>query len=125
MKKVILIAAIILFTGLNGLLAQLPQINPIPSFNFQLTAQSTGFREAKVHGIPSREKRDMDVVISTSSSFPILVFANVWVVKDNGSVILGPFTIYLDEPLSVPIDNGQWGVIIRSDWDLTTSVWID
>jgi hypothetical protein len=125
MKKVILLTAIMLFSGLNGLLAQHPQINPIPCFGYQLTALNTGFQESKMHGTPTREKRDMEVVISTSSTNPIPEFARVWVVKDNGAVVLGPFTIFVDEPLTVPIDNGQWGVIIRSDFDLITSVWID
>jgi hypothetical protein len=125
MKKVILIAAIILATGLNGLFAQHLVINPIPNYNFPLTATNTGFQEKKTHILPSREKREMDVVITSSSSSPMLVFAKVWVVKDNGSVTLGPFTIFPDEPLNVQIDNGVWGVIIQSDWDLLASVWIE
>lgn len=125
MKKVILIAAIILVTGLNSLVAQRLQLNPIPSFNVPLTSLNTGFQEKKTHGLPLREKREMDITITTSSTSPILIFATVYVVKDYGSVVLGPFTIHLDEPLSVPIDGGQWGVVIHSDWDLTASVWTE
>ena len=125
MKEITLIAVFILFAGLNSLLAQLPQINPIPSFNYQLTALSTGFQEANIHGTPGREKREMEVVISSSSTWPGQVFAKVWVVKDNGSIVKGPYTIHLDDPLEVSISDGQWGVIIRCDWDVSASVWID
>jgi len=125
MKKIILIVALFLFTGMSGLLAQHFQINPIPSYNYQLTALSTGFQELLSHSTPAREKRDMDVVISSSSTSPIPIFATVWVVKENGVIILGPYTIFLDELLSVPIDNGQWGVVVRCDWDVNVSVWID
>ena len=126
MKTTILLTAMFFFAGISGLFAQNMQINPIPSFNYQLTALTTGFQENPTHGVPLREKRDMDVVISSSSTSPIPIFATVWVVKDNGSRILGPYTVLLDELLSVPIDNsGKWGVVIKCDWDVLASVWID
>ncbi|MCX6305714.1 MAG: hypothetical protein NT040_12195 [Bacteroidetes bacterium] len=124
MKKITLIAAFILIAGLTGLFAQHININPIPSFNYQLTALNTGFQERLSHGTPGREKRDMDVVISSSSTSPIPVFAKVWLAKD-GIVVKGPYTIFLDQLLSVPISDGQWGVIIKCDWDVAASVWID
>jgi hypothetical protein len=127
MKKFLLIAAIIFVSGMSGLYAQRHRnyINPIPSYNYPVTNEVAAFQEKLNHGNPLREKRDMDVVISSSSSSPMLIFAQVWVVKDAGSVILGPFIIYPDDQLSVPIDNGQWGVVIKSEWDITASVWID
>jgi hypothetical protein len=126
MKTTILLTAFIFFTGISGLFAQHFQINPIPSFNYLITSQNTGFQEKLVHSNPIREKRDMEVVISTSSTSPMPVFAKVWVVKDNGEVTLGPFTAFDNEPISVPIDNdGQWGVVIRCDWDVLASVWIE
>ncbi len=125
MKKVTFIAVFILFAGLNSLLAQQVQIHPIPSYNCPLTSLNTGFQESNMHGTPGREKREMEVVISSSSTWPGQVFAKVWVVKDNGSVVKGPYTIHLDDPLEVAIGDGQWGVIIRCDWDVSASVWID
>ena len=124
MKKVLLIAAFIIFTGLNGLVAQTYPINPIPSYNVALTNPTTGFKEM-THVVPGREKREMDVVISSSSTSPIPVYAKVWVAKVDGSKMFGPYYIFLDHTLSVPIDHGQWGVIIKCDWAVDASVWIN
>ena len=123
MKTTILLAAFVLLTAMNGLFAQHPQVYPIPSFNCFLTAQNTGFQEKKTHIAPSREKRDMDVTISSSSTTPMPIYATVYLVKDNGATTLGPFTAFDNETLSVPIDNGQWAVIINCDWDILASVW--
>lgn len=125
MKKVLLIVTLLLVTGLSDLLAQNNQINPIPSYNFPISSLFTAFQEKPTHSAPQREKRDMDIVISSSSSNPGQVSAKVWVVKENALLALGPFTVYPDQVLSVPIDNGQWGVIIKTDDNVTASVWID
>jgi hypothetical protein len=126
MKTAILLTAFVFVTGISGLFAQHFEINPIPSYNYELTSQNTGFQEKKIHSSPSREKRDMEVVISSSSTSPMPVYAKVWVVKDNGSVTLGPYVVLVDEQLSVPIDNdGIWGVVIRCDWNGLASVWIE
>jgi hypothetical protein len=126
MKKIILLAAFLIFSGLSSLYAQHYTIQPIPSFNYQLTEPKAAFQEVITHGIPpNREKREMDVVISSSSTHPQLVHAKVWIVKRNGSTIKGPYTIYLNQVLSVPIDHSQWGVVIHCNWSVAASVWID
>jgi hypothetical protein len=124
MKKAILFAAFFLFAGLNCLVAQTYPINPIPSFNYQLSEPTTVFAEV-MHGQPSREKREMDVVISSSSTHPAFVYGLVWVVKKNYAKILGPYLVFLDHKLEVPIDEGQWGVVIKCSFDVDASVWID
>jgi len=125
MKKIFFVAAFFIFVGLNSLLAQNLPINPIPSYNVQLTSLNTAFQEPGLHGTPTREKREMDIVISSSSTYSHDVSAKVWVVKDNGSIVLGPFRAFMDQVLAVQIDEGQWGVIIRCDMDVTASVWIE
>ncbi|MFZ4520652.1 MAG: hypothetical protein ACOYNC_03045 [Bacteroidales bacterium] len=125
MKKFILVAALILFAGIISVNAQHYNINPIPSYNVQLTDPNTAFQEIVTHTTPSKEKREMDVIISSSSTWPVLVWAKVWVVKENGTTIKGPYYIFLDRKLSVPIDYGQWGVVIQSSWSVSASVWID
>jgi hypothetical protein len=125
MKTAILISTFLLFAGLNGLFAQHYQINPIPSFGVQLTDPTTGFQELLTHGAPNREKREMDVEITASTTSTMPIFAKVWVVKKNGHKIKGPFTIFPGQLLSVPIDHGQWGVVIKCDWSVSASVWID
>ena len=129
MKKMILIAAILLVTGFSNAIAQKhnrpPSLHPIPSFNYPITTLNTAFQETSVHGLPSREKRDMDVVISTSSTSTNNVSATVYIVKEYGTTVLGPFTVYPDQVLEVPIDYDQWGVVIQCDDPITASVWIE
>jgi hypothetical protein len=124
MKKIILLSALIFFTSLGNIFAQNYPVNPIPSFNFQLATGQAVFSETKtVHN--TREKRDMDVVISTTNHSRIPVFAKVWVVKANGHVVKGPYRVVANQQLSVPIDNGSWGVVVKCDWEVSVDVWID
>ncbi|MEI7723795.1 MAG: hypothetical protein WCK09_01755 [Bacteroidota bacterium] len=126
MRKFIFVTAFIMLAGLNGLFAQQYQTYPIPSFNCQLSSTNSAFKEQLSHANPTREKREMDVVISSSSTHPQLVSAKVWVVKEGGSIIKGPYRIYLDQPLSVPIDHGKWGVVLNCKYsNVSASVWID
>ena len=121
MKKIILLSVVIYFTCLCGLHAQV--INPIPSFAFPITTHQTVFGELKASN--GKEKRDMDVEISTASHGSTPISATVWVVKKNGNTVRGPFTIYPGDLLSVPIDNGKWGVIVNCDWSVLVNVWVD
>ena len=125
MKKLMLLVAIIFFTGLNGLIAQHVQINPIPSFNFPLNSGNTLFKENISTPSCTKEKRDMDVVVSSASHGSMAVFATVWIVKGFGSVVLGPFKVDDNEKLTVGIDNESWGVIINTDFDVIASVWTE
>lgn len=128
MKKLILFVVLVLIAGTFGGYAQkrgAAGVYPIPSFNIPLTIGNSLFEEQNTHALPTREKRDMDVVISTSSASFVQEWATVYVVKKNENVILGPFTVYPDELLSVPIDNGHWSVLINSQFVINASVWID
>ncbi|MEI7663313.1 MAG: hypothetical protein WCK34_13985 [Bacteroidota bacterium] len=120
MKKIILLFAIFYFTSFGALRAQI--INPIPSYNYQTTTVQSLFGEIRVSN-NGKEKRDMDVEISTASHGSTPIFAKVWVVKKNGNIVKGPFIIHVGEPLSVPIDNGKWGVIVNCDWNVFIDVW--
>lgn len=128
MKKFILILALVMIAGIYGGFSQKGTsagIYPIPSFNVPLAIGNSLFEEPSTHALPTREKRDMDVVISTSSTSFIQVWATVYVVKKNDNTVLGPFTVYPDELLSVPIDNGHWSVVISSQFVVNASVWIN
>lgn len=128
MKKTVLFVAMVLIAGAIQGFAQkgaTPGSYPIPSFNVQLPVGNSLFQEPKANVLPTREKRDMDVVISTSSATFVQVWATVYVVKKNENIILGPYTVFPDELLSVPIDNGHWSVLITSQFVIGASVWID
>jgi hypothetical protein len=132
MKKILLLSAMIAFTWINGLKAQVfpgthglklsSKTNPIPSFNFQLTENYAVFQERVGSG--TKEKRDMNVVVKSSSKAEGEIFATVWVYKINGNETLGPFTVYCNDPLIVDINGDKWGVTVASYWDLSVDVWI-
>jgi hypothetical protein len=126
MKKIILISIILFFAGLNITMAQAQQvavIKSLPAYNYYMTEQSAAFLEQGSG--ETREKRDMNVVISTSGdAVGEDVFATVYIVKKDGSQAFGPFTVYTNEPFSFDLPKGKWGVTINSNWDLTLSAWI-
>jgi hypothetical protein len=126
MKKITLLAAFLIFAGMNVLLAQKQKANTIPSFKFHLTTVYTTFQEQNSTGnTQQREKRDMEVVISSSAGAPAPIPATVWVANEKGTEVLGPYEVFDGELLSVPIDNGKWGVVINCTWDANVDVWVD
>jgi hypothetical protein len=124
MKKTILFLIMLLFSGLNVLMAQFVKVNPIPTYNYPLTQQYAGFQENGT-GEDPREKRDMDVEVTTSSDNITDIFATVWIVKKNGTEVLGPYTVFCNDILSVELPKGKWGVIINCNWAVNVSVWIE
>jgi len=137
MKKIILLAAILLVTGISNLVAQNGHNEqPIPSFGYKLTQQTTLFTErdmsfaptSNVQSIapPSREKREMEIVISSSSTSPTDVFATVWLVKNKGNQVKGPYILFLDQPFSKEINFEKWHIIMTCNFEnVKTNVWID
>ena len=125
MKKVLFFFIIFFFGGLNVLMAQFVKVNPIPYYHYPLTQQYAGFQERGT-GDETREKRDMDVEVTTSSDASRTdIFATVWIVKKHGSQVLGPYTVYCNEILSVELPRGRWGVVVHCTWDVEVSVWIE
>jgi hypothetical protein len=124
MKKIILISAVLFFTILNGSKAQFANVNPIPSYNYQMTTQTAGFQEMN----PNRsttEKRDMDIEVTTSSDAMQTIFATVLIVQKNGTQVLGPYTVLVNTTLSVQLpNNAQWGAVVNCSWNVTLNVWI-
>lgn len=125
MKKLFLITAFIFFTGLNGLFAQERHIIPIPAYDYILNQGNALFQEMKPEGNFNKEKREMDVVVSSTSHGPEPVFATIWIVKEFGEKVLGPFTVDDNEKLTVEIDGDKWGAIVKSDFDVSISIWIE
>ncbi|MEI6898608.1 MAG: hypothetical protein WCL00_01920 [Bacteroidota bacterium] len=122
MKKVILISVICLFAGLNNLFSQrTANFNPIPSFNVLVEGKSA-FDGAN-SGSNTKKKRDVVVRVSSTSHNMTTGDATVWVVKDYGAVVLGPYTIGYEQQLEIPVDEGNWGVVIKSDSSVLADVW--
>jgi hypothetical protein len=122
MKKIILFSVILFLTGLNVSLAQMVKVNPIPFYDYYMTEQYSAFQEKGTD--ETREKRDMNVAVIPSSDGITDIFATVTLVKKNGTQVLGPYTVYANETLTVELPKGKWGVIVNSGFDLFVSVWI-
>jgi hypothetical protein len=125
MKTLVFMTAFIFLTGVSGLVAQEVKINPIPSFDFLLAEGSAVFGEIRTDGDASREKRQMEVVVSSTSHGLQTVFATVMIIKENKEVVLGPFLVNDGEKLTVGIDDGKWGVVVRSSYEVLVNVWTD
>ena len=124
MKKIIIILTVLFFAITGGLMAQFAKVNPIPSYNYQMTTgQSAGFQEPGKNN-DTREKRDMQIEVTTSSDAMTRIFATVLIVKKNGTQTLGPFIVYNNETLSVSLPKGKWGAVINSNWNVNISIWI-
>jgi hypothetical protein len=123
MKKLRLIATIVLLTGTLKLFAA----HPIPSYNVQVTNRAN-FQEMTQNNSQAKEKRIMNIqtnsVTMNSASGSVSV---VFVYKLNGHKRLGPYYLECGDQLSVEIDNSKWGVVmeLQSPWDpVLASVWI-
>lgn len=125
MKKIILLFVGIYLLSLSQVVAQNYNVNPIPSFNYIMTSQTAYFGEINTQLNSQKEKRDMDVEISTANHSPFPIFAKVWVVRKSGNVVKGPYILHNNQLLSVPIDHGKWGVVIQCTWDVYANVWIN
>ena len=126
MKKIILIS--ILFVAILGCIytyAQVIPIYPIPSFNIDVNGYAN-FRENRQSEslMQTEGKRVIDVEVKTPSGDENCQ-ATVWVYSLDYTIVLGPFTVNCSEPLSVTIDNREWGVLIESNEELIVDVWFD
>lgn len=123
MKKVVLFLVVMLFTGL-GAQAQMAKVNPIPTFDYQMAPGVAAFMENGNAG-ETREKRDMNVEVSSSSDGITDIFVTVLLVKKNSTETLGPFTVYCNETLTVDLPKGKWGAFVTSSYSVNISVWIE
>ena len=117
MKKLICTGIFIL---LSGSFQWVSGQNPIPSFNVPVY-HLANFQESQ----PPKGKRDMNVIIhGVEVPYSDTCKATVWVYSLDRNDILGPYTLYNEETLSVGIDDREWGVIIESEDHVTADVWI-
>jgi hypothetical protein len=123
MKKIALLSVILLLTGWNITIGQVAtQSNPIPSFDVPVTNQTVIFQEQPGNG--TNEKRDGSVVItSTSDNTNEEIFATVLFTKKGTNEVLGPYTIYLNQPLTVTFTKGLWSATLSTPSSLKVSIW--
>jgi hypothetical protein len=135
MKK---IAFLIVFILLCCTIQQAFCQYPIPSYNVQVTGWAV-FKDGGI--IPgsnnvinlnknrifsSLAKRTMDIKFNCPGTTLMgNCQATVWVYSLDGTTILGPFYVNGGDVLSVPIDDRDWGVVVKSDDDVSVDVWIE
>jgi hypothetical protein len=123
MKK--FIAFLMILTLWAGITLQASR--PIPSFkanveyraNFQEMNQSNKSN----NGPNSGEKGKRYMIVVTNVAGPVSPPISVWVYSLDGLDILGPYTLYGDDQISVPIDDRDWGTIIQCNVKCDVSVW--
>ena len=125
MKKIIFLSLVFLLAGFSTLTAQnLPhnrKPHPIPSYR-TLMVGNDAWQDYNTHG-NNKEKRDINVRVSIGSYRPGMGDAKVWVVKDWGNFVLGPYYVHFDEVLSVPVDWGSWGAVVQCSQTVSVDVW--
>ena len=124
MKKILLLTVSILMVSVT--FGQFP----IPSFNVPVTGKalfvSTG--TININGTSQSliaEKRDVNVTNEGGGNGPIGGYLMFFVTCATQPIVLGPYTVAAGQTISVPIDDGQWGVAIGTSQTTPVSVWID
>jgi hypothetical protein len=132
-RKLLALVLLVLLCGSKQAFSQYP----IPSYNVNVTSWAN-FQEPQLSSevsiqkssnsdyvISPMAKRDMNVQVNCCGfSSCDSCQATVWVYSLDGQTILGPFTVYGGDVLSVPIDDRDWGVIVSTEDDITVDVWI-
>jgi hypothetical protein len=126
MKKIMFIS-ILFVASLNWSHsnAQGIAVYPIPAFNVNINFP-VNFREVRLNQslMQTEEKRELDVEVKTPTN-GLNCQATVWVYTLDYRTVLGPYTISYGVPLSVAIDESQWGAFIEPDSEMTVNVWIN
>lgn len=126
MKKTFFITVVMVVLGFIHGYGQGLQVYPIPSYNVDVNGFAN-FRETTQFQalVQPAEKRVLDVQVKTVSGSNDCQ-ATIWVYTLDNSILLGPYTVYCNQPYQVAIDPSElWGVLVDMDEDLLVSVWID
>jgi hypothetical protein len=102
MKKILINPTLFLLTGLYTLKAQ----NPIPSYNVPVNCRAN-FQEQRPGSVQldnSRQPRKIIVRTTGSSSGPLACTATMWIYSLDGLNVLGRYTMYGGETITVEID---------------------
>jgi hypothetical protein len=127
MKKAIIIMIIFFLAVVNENITNAQNFkpakkHPIPSFNFKMTGQA--FFEEDDDIISTREKRDLNVKVYTTSHLPMpWNMVTVYLIKNSGAQILGPYYLSLGETLTVAVSGKKWGAVVISDQEISVDVW--
>jgi hypothetical protein len=124
MKKLLSISILLIVVmGFNPSNAQNIPTYPIPSYNVEVNGYAN-FREGTItHNQDSPEEKR---VVNVEVKVPAInqdCQATVWIYTLDYTTVLGPYTVNCNEPLSVPIDDREWGVLVETNETLSVSIW--
>ena len=94
---------------------------PIPSYNV-LVSSLTFFQESSSQN--NKAKKDIHVQVNCAGKADTTCCASVVIYSLGGDFHYGPFRIYCGETLVQPVEEGEWGVAVDSECQVTVSVWI-
>jgi len=102
---------------------QLEASRPIPSYK-DAVSKTANYKE-KQHNedLKTDPKGKRSMIIVANVVGPAKTPITIWVYSLEGHTVLGPFVIYGDGELTVPIDNRPWGVVVQCDGKVVISVW--
>lgn len=117
--KNVLLALAILATLVTTTFGQSVPVYPIPSRNVALSGAARF--EPSLNSIqdPTRKRVFQNVTVRGGPG----THATVYIYSLDGLNILGPYTVYAGETLTVEIDERDWGVFIQTDDEITVDVW--
>ncbi len=119
-----LVTTILLLFFLTGFPAAKGQ-NPIPSYNVSVLGDAL-FVEPQPQLPAGKTRRTLNASAScTNTGETNLDYTTVYVATVDRQTILGPYTLYCGQTLSVEIDDRQWGVLVTTQTEMLISVWID
>lgn len=120
MKKLITMLMILtLWAGIS-----LQASKPIPSYNVNISSTANFQEKDRNKNDPnSGEKGKRYMIVVTNVAGPSKLPIIVWVYSLDGRDIQGPFTLYGNDEISVPIDDRDWGTIMQTTEKSTVSVW--
>jgi len=119
MKPNCLFSVFLLLLG-STLSGQVFPTYPIPSYNVAIGNYANFAPTKGTVFYPAKAKKEINTAVRGAAGSS----ANVWVYSLDGQDVLGPYTVYAGETLSVDIDDRQWGVLVQSAHDIVVDVWI-
>lgn len=116
---------------LTSLLFCLPQIfsqnipvYPIPSYGVAIIGSAV-FKNSDVRVFCLREKHNALVRLNSASSEDPDCQGTVWLYSLDNSSVLGPYTAFCGETLTVEVDEREWGVLVESESKVSVDVWFE
>jgi len=120
MKKFILFTILGILVSFGSKSQSIPTY-PIPSWNIAVNgqAQFVPGQFSQISNSNPKGKIFINVTVHGASG----THAHVWVYSLDGLNVLGPYTVYAGETLTVEIDDREWGAYVQSESDITVDVW--